>query len=298
MSIEGIFQVTLILAVFLCSLAAGLLFTFAIVVMPGIRVLNDREFIRAFQVIDGVIQNNQPVFMLVWVGSVIFLGLAAVLGIVHLDGIDRLLMIIAALVYLLGVQLPTARINIPLNNELQSLNVDKMSEQSLDTLANVAVDLAGFSGVVVAFRVRGARTWTPTELRVLWFLIGDSFLVLFFALLPLPMSLANWSTDVIWGVCNALLGTWFLVGFSLALRGERRDRAAKQWITVPVITPALYGIYVAALVMGIVLLLSVLGFFVPRSQAVYVLGLIVLLAFAAVEFMYFIGLMSQQDGDL
>ena len=64
------------------------------------------------------------------------------------------------------------------------------------------------------------------------------------------------------------------------------------------ITPALYGIYVAALVMGIVLLLSVLGFFVPRSQAVYVLGLIVLLAFAAVEFMYFIGLMSQQDGDL
>jgi len=65
-----------------------------------------------------------------------------------------------------------------------------------------------------------------------------------------------------------------------------------------VITPALYGIYVAALVMGIVLLLSVLGFFVPRSQAVYVLGLIVLLAFAAVEFMYFIGLMSQQDGDL
>ncbi len=128
MSIEGIFQVTLILAVFLCSLAAGLLFTLAIVVMPGIRALNDREFIRAFQVIDGVIQNNQPVFMLVWVGSVIFLGLAAVLGIVHLDGIDRLLMIIAALVYLLGVQLPTARINIPLNNELQSLNVDKMSE--------------------------------------------------------------------------------------------------------------------------------------------------------------------------
>jgi uncharacterized membrane protein len=128
MSIEGIFQVALILAVFLCSLATGLLFTFAIVVMPGIRALNDREFIQAFQVIDGVIQNNQPVFMLVWVGSVLFLGLAAVLGVVHLDGIDRLLVIIAGLVYLLGVQLPTARINIPLNNELQSLKVDKMNE--------------------------------------------------------------------------------------------------------------------------------------------------------------------------
>ena len=172
-----------------------------------------------------------------------------------------------------------------------------MNEQSLDTLANVAITFAAFSGVVVAFRVRGARTWSPTELRVLWFLVGDSFLVLFFALLPLPMALANWSSDAIWGLCSALLGTWFLVGFFLALRGERRDRAVQQWITIPVITPMLHGIYLVALVMGMVLWLSVWDFLVPRGQAIYVLGLIALLAFAAVEFMYFIGLMSQQDKD-
>ncbi len=66
----GIFQIALILATFLCSLVAGFLFAFALVAMPGIRSLNDREFIRAFQVMDRVIQDNQPVFMLVWVGSV------------------------------------------------------------------------------------------------------------------------------------------------------------------------------------------------------------------------------------
>ena len=172
-----------------------------------------------------------------------------------------------------------------------------MNVQSLDTLANVAITLAAFSGVVVAFRMRGARTWSPTELRVLWLLVGDSFLVLFLALLPLPMALANWSSDAIWGLCSALLGSWYLVGFILALRGERRDRAAQQWITIPVITPIFYGIYLVALVMGIVLWLSVWDFLVPRGQAIYVLGLIVLLAIAAVEFMYFIGLMSQQDKD-
>lgn len=172
-----------------------------------------------------------------------------------------------------------------------------MHEQSLDTLANVAITFAAFSGVVVAFRVRGAQTWSPTELRVLWFLVGDSFLVLFFALLPLPMALANWSQDVIWSLCSALQGSWFLVGFFLAVRGERRDRAAQRWITIPVITPLLYGIYIAALVMGIVLWLSAWDFLLPRGQAIYVLGLIILLAFAAVEFMYFIGLMSQQERD-
>ena len=126
----GIFQIALLLATFLCSLVAGLLFAFALVVMPGIRSLNDREFIRAFQVMDHVIQNNQPVFMLVWVGSVVALVTSVVLGIGQLDGIGRLLIIFAALAHLLGVQLPTATINIPLNNKLQTLDVDAMNERT------------------------------------------------------------------------------------------------------------------------------------------------------------------------
>ena len=124
----GIFHIALILATFLCSLVGGLLFAFAIVVMPGIRSLNDREFIRAFQVMDRVIQNNQPIFLLVWVGSVVALLTSAVLGIGQLDGVGRLLIIFAALAYLLGVQLPTVTINIPLNNKLQTLDVDAMNE--------------------------------------------------------------------------------------------------------------------------------------------------------------------------
>ncbi len=120
----GIFQIALILATFLCSLVAGFLFAFAVVAMPGIRSLNDREFIRAFQVMDRIIQNNQPLFMFVWVGSVLALVTAAILGFGQLDGAGRLLMIVAALAYLLGVQLPTVTINIPLNNKLQTLDVD------------------------------------------------------------------------------------------------------------------------------------------------------------------------------
>ena len=80
-----IFQAALILATFLCSLVAGFLFTFAVVVMPGIRSLGDREFIRAFQVMDRVIQNNQPIFMLVWVGSVLVLIATVALGICSVD---------------------------------------------------------------------------------------------------------------------------------------------------------------------------------------------------------------------
>ncbi|MGD8954387.1 MAG: DUF1772 domain-containing protein [Desulfobacterales bacterium] len=126
----GFFQIILILATFLCSLVAGFLFAFAVVTMPGIRILNDREFIRAFQVMDRIIQNNQPIFMLVWLGSVVALVASAVLGIGQLDGAGRLLFILAVLAYFLGVQLPTVTINVPLNNKLQTLDVDAMNETS------------------------------------------------------------------------------------------------------------------------------------------------------------------------
>jgi uncharacterized membrane protein len=123
-----LFQAALLLAAFLCSLVMGLLFAFAIVVMPGIRRLDDDGFIRSFQVIDKVIQNNQPLFVFVWVGSVLALVAAALMGIWQVSGTDRLLVIVAALIYVLGVQLPTVTINIPMNNELQRLDLGSIDE--------------------------------------------------------------------------------------------------------------------------------------------------------------------------
>ena len=124
----GIFQIALIVATLLCSLVAGFVFAFAVVVMPGIKGLTDREFIRAFQVMDGVIQKNQPMFVFVWVGSVVVLVVTAVLGFGELDGEGRLLMIVATLIYILGVQVPTFTINVPLNNRLQALDVNAMND--------------------------------------------------------------------------------------------------------------------------------------------------------------------------
>ena len=123
-----IFHAVLVLAAFLCALVAGLLFAFAVVVMPGIRSLDDGGYIRAFQAIDRVIQNSQPLFVIVWVGSVLAVIAAAVLGMWALSGADRFLIIGAALLYLLCVQLPTVTINVPMNNELQKLDPDSMND--------------------------------------------------------------------------------------------------------------------------------------------------------------------------
>lgn len=66
--------------------------------------------------------------MLVWLGSAISLIAATVLGLGQLDGVGRILIVIAAIAYIIGTQLPTITINIPLNNRLQTLNIDALSD--------------------------------------------------------------------------------------------------------------------------------------------------------------------------
>lgn len=122
MSTELLFSISLLTATLLCSLVAGFLFAFSVVVMPGIKRLNDREYIRAFQVIDGVIQDNQWLFILVWLGSIVAIIIFAVMA------FKQPIALTAVLAYLLGVQLPTFSKNIPLNNKIQSVDVDSMEE--------------------------------------------------------------------------------------------------------------------------------------------------------------------------
>jgi uncharacterized membrane protein len=126
--ITTLFLATLLLATLLCALVAGFLFAFAVVVMPGIATLDDAGFLRGFQAIDRVIQRSQPLFMLVWVGSVLAVIAVAALSVWSVAGLDRVLVVVAALFYLAGVQVPTATINIPLNNQIETLDVAAMTD--------------------------------------------------------------------------------------------------------------------------------------------------------------------------
>ena len=135
-----VFEMAVSLSVVLCGMVAGVTFAFAVVVMPGIRDLGDRDYLRAFKAIDGVIQRGQPLFMLAWLGSAVAVVVSALLSFWHADGAARLIAVVAAGVYLLGVQLPTLAINVPLNNRVQALDLETLDDTRLGALR------AGFDG--------------------------------------------------------------------------------------------------------------------------------------------------------
>ncbi len=147
----GLLQILLIIATFLCTLVAGFLFAFAVVVMPGIKKLSDGEFIRAFQVMDGIIQDNQPLFVIVWLGSIFALVATAALGVVNLEGTKRMLLIAATLIYLFGVQAPTLAVNIPRNNALQAVNVQTASAPELSHAREQFEDSWNFANILRTF---------------------------------------------------------------------------------------------------------------------------------------------------
>jgi len=127
----NILDISLIFSILTCSLVTGFIFTYAVVVMPGLSTLNDKEFIRAFQVTDEIIQNNQPIFMLIWVGSIISV-LSLIISSVIIIGIsESLLTIIIGTIYLFGVQGVTIGFHLPLNNQIQKVNTEELDDQKL-----------------------------------------------------------------------------------------------------------------------------------------------------------------------
>ena len=124
-------DISLFFSLLLCALATGFILTYAIVVMPGLSKLDDKEFIKAFQVTDGIIQNNQPIFILIWVGSIISVLGTIITSILSLGILDAWLIIFVSVVYLLLVQGITILIHLPLNKSIQNIDINSSNFQTL-----------------------------------------------------------------------------------------------------------------------------------------------------------------------
>ena len=124
-------DILLIFSILSCGLVGGFIFTYAIVVMPGLSKLNDKDFLRAFQVTDAIIQNNQPLFMFTWIGSIVAMLTTILVSLVSVGLSETWLILLIAVAYLLGVQGITATIHIPLNNHIHNVKIEELNDETL-----------------------------------------------------------------------------------------------------------------------------------------------------------------------
>ena len=124
-------DVALIFSILSCSLVGGFIFTYAIVVMPGLSSLSDKDFLRAFQVTDAIIQDNQPLFMFTWVGSMVAMFMMIVVSSVRVELAEAWPIVLISVAYLVGVQGITAAFHFPLNNHIQNLIIEDLNDETL-----------------------------------------------------------------------------------------------------------------------------------------------------------------------
>ena len=129
-----ILDISLFFSILLSALVTGFILTYAIVIMPGLSNLDDKEFIKAFQVTDGIIQNDQPIFIVIWIGSIVSVLSTIITSILCLGILDAWLIIFVSVVYLLLVQGITISIHLPLNKSIQNIDISSSNSETLSKM--------------------------------------------------------------------------------------------------------------------------------------------------------------------
>jgi hypothetical protein len=152
--------------------------------------------------------------------------------------------------------------------------------ETLLTLAEVSLGLAGFAGIIVVFG-RGPGVFPPADSLRLAALVGASLGTLFLSLIPVALSAVGVPEPELWQWSSAIMVALIVPGHVIGALHIRRI-AAEMFEVTPVY---LLGIG-ACLLLGnlIAQICNTLGVAWLPSFGVYLFGLIGYLAFAATQF--------------
>jgi uncharacterized membrane protein len=120
----------LIISTLFSGLMAGLFYAWSISVTPGLAKINDGSYLQAFQAMNRAILN--PSFFIVFFGLVILLPVLSYLTFQASISNQFWYVILATILYLVGIMGVTIGGNVPLNNALEALQIESMTPEQMD----------------------------------------------------------------------------------------------------------------------------------------------------------------------
>ena len=157
--------------------------------------------------------------------------------------------------------------------------------ENLRSMAEVAVSLTGFTGIVVALGKRSHGSWTKLELLRLKMLLITSLAVLFFSLLPLALSGLNFSGERIWMISNATLAISHLLGLIITgLLARKMD--ISEWTASEKKVELIFSVIILPISLSLIICQSAFIFHYFRAYGfiLFYLGLIYFLILSAIHF--------------
>jgi uncharacterized membrane protein len=122
-----------LVAILLTGLSAGLFYAWEFSVIPGTKRITDLSYLETMQSINRAILN--PGFFVIFFGSLLFLIASTYLQYQE-AGVNSLFLIVllAALIYLIGTFGVTAFGNVRLNESLDAINLSSLDSEQLETI--------------------------------------------------------------------------------------------------------------------------------------------------------------------
>ncbi|MGH0029325.1 MAG: hypothetical protein ACQGVC_06020 [Myxococcota bacterium] len=162
--------------------------------------------------------------------------------------------------------------------------MEALSAQPSDvlfTLAEVAVAFAGFASIVAVFQVRLTPAGTPFDLFRFWVMLAFSLATLLFSLVPFLLHFLGLDDAAVWRVSSVLLGAFVLGNGAFVARLIVKRVPNVVSSLDPAISIVANLTYLVALLAQAA---NVLGAWGGPGFGLYLLGLLMILLGAAVNF--------------
>lgn len=144
---------------------------------------------------------------------------------------------------------------------------------TLLTLAQLSLGLAGFSGIIVALRQRGLEQWPRHELVRFRYMLELAVFSILFELLPLLISSWGVRPELTWRACSFALACWLVARIvqTAKIGSTVRNRLNQRWFVIYQVGSGLFALLMLANTAGVRAL---------PSDGIYLTGLAWLLFYA------------------
>ncbi len=160
--------------------------------------------------------------------------------------------------------------------------------------AQIAVTLAGFSGLVLAIRGAPPSRWHARDMWSLAWMLGASLSAAFLALLPLVLACFAIGSERMWRAATLVMSAWMIVfSLAMALSGRRLTRLGYR------ARVRFFPTMATSLTAGVGLLVGLTGAGVLSQARVglFAFGLVTCLLVSALSLVVFLALLSRASAD-
>lgn len=155
---------------------------------------------------------------------------------------------------------------------------------TLEAIAELAVGVLGFSGIVVALGRRASGEWTALDRRRFFSMIFVGAVVIILSLLPFPLYHAGLRGGVLWGWASAAGGAVALLFATAARWASHSMSYGAMWRDKEVSNLALVLALFGGLGAPVLLWLNAAGILFERTFAPYLIAILVLFCVALMLF--------------